>query len=214
MIKLTGFTTLEVDCLLHFLYAGCIDFDSSFPETPRLVALLRTWKVADFFCLGPLQVLLTQALNDIIEAMTRVFCPRYDSDETTHNVDMVIEDEILPAIRALYQDDVAAVKDKILPHILGLVIAGMHRLHLRENFRNIFQEVPEFAVDWSVTFMEGMCTSFPHRLRDSESCHDCGHPVYESDGTVDGFEWMKSMTYGLLCPDCFYVPTVSEWLSY
>lgn len=209
-VTLTVFTEEEVGCLLHFLYAGSVDFQKTFPEMAILVAIIKTWKMADFFCLGTLHNLLVEALEDKMEEMARCLCTPLASEEKGGAVDRAITDEMLPAIRALYQDDVGTtIRDTILQHVLGLVFATMPYLEVRGDFEDLFREIPQFAVDWATAFVSGMDSTFPALTQ--KTCAECRSTVHKDKGTVDGFKWVKYRRARLICSDCFRIPTLDDW---
>lgn len=197
-----------MDCLLRFLYVGSVDFKKAFPNLTILVAIFRAWKLADFFCLDILHDLLTQALNNETRRIAKNLC---DPLEEEIDVNSNVEDEVLPAIRAIYQDDVAAVKDIIMRPMLGLVIATMHRLQPRADFQSLFREIPEFSVDWSTAFMGGMDAGLPDLDGRRWQCGYCNSIVRKNNGFVDGFKWIKHRKVYLVCSECFEVPALSGW---
>ena len=152
---MTGTTTIkdfnsnEVDYLLHFLYGGSVDFDKDFPNTPPLVALLRAWKLADFFCLSALETLLDQALQDMQHRISKPLAPIRPSKQQCRQGDKFVRSELLPAIVSLYQDDMAMVKEKVLCRLLAIVSKVIRRLGDRSAFKELFRDVPEFTVDWA-----------------------------------------------------------------
>ncbi|KUI59500.1 BTB/POZ domain-containing protein 8 [Cytospora mali] len=136
-ITITAFTEDEVECLLQFLYAGYIDFETQFPETTTLVAIVKMGRLADFFLLDSLKQLLREAADSTSREPGIRLCS--------------------PALHVLYQDDAAAVRGRMLPSIWKLIISAtvVHPVEAREGFEDMFRKNPEFAVDWAIENIQG-----------------------------------------------------------
>lgn len=208
-----------MDCLLRFLYVGTVDYNKSFPKLNTLLAIFKVLKLADFFCLPRLEALALQALEDTSRSTARFLCApsKFERHFFGRRFDSTIDDEILPSIRGLYEQDdglaaaAAAVREKVLDAVLGLVAASMHHLQPREDFRRLFREIPAFAADWATATVAGSTHAKLPALSDaSYNCRDCGSVVPRAAVAVDGLAWFKYSwrEVEFLCAECFETPSI------
>lgn len=196
-----------MDFLIRFLYTGSANFDKTFPDLKTLVAISKAWKLADFFCLEALECLLDRAISDKTKSIAICLC---SPNKPEKHDDSLVEGEIIQSIRALYQDDVAAVRHKMLEHVLMLVFTVLHQLKPRKTFLDLFKEIPEFAVDWATGFVSSMNTILP-AFKGSYNCTYCGWASSESNVIVNSLTWNIYRDVEVMCPDCFEVPTLGQW---
>lgn len=201
-------------CLLQFLYAGYIDFETQFPETITLVAIVKMGRLADFFLLDSLKQLLKGAADSTFRELGIRLCSPVCPVDNAREVDMIIRDTIPQVVHALYQDDAAAVRGKMLPSIWKLIISAtvMHPVEAREGFQDMFRKNPEFAVDWAIENIQGS-GGFPEAKKRKFTFNqiycqneDCDSKISGSAYAVDVQSWINKRIVRVTCHECFSLP--------
>ncbi|KAG6358049.1 hypothetical protein INS49_013933 [Diaporthe citri] len=155
----TGIVTLkkreqcDVGCFLKFIYTGSIDLQDSYPGDDALVALMRIWKTADFFCHGSLCKLAVHAANDYAKEHAQVFCTAFPGADHDKEMDEIIEQSFKPAVRFVYSEEMKDFVSTFVPIYKRLATASVHRLSNSEAFQTLLREVPQFAAELVTSLM-------------------------------------------------------------
>ncbi|KAI7775046.1 btb poz domain-containing protein [Diaporthe eres] len=155
-VTITDFKPADIDCLLKFIYSGVINPQKSYPREASLPALMKIWKMADFFCLDMMRNLAIKAAKDCSREMALVFCafdppPRHDQKKAR-----LFAKDFVPAVRAIYEDEMEILKHDFAPILLGLAVASVHSFSQMEGFERILQDIPPFCSDWATALMKGL----------------------------------------------------------
>lgn len=181
---------------------------------PPFVALMKIWKVADFFCSDALHNLVMQAAKESSREMAQVFCAAPTTGSKSYGRSDLFDKKFSPAVVALYGYEDEKLKGDFVPIILGLTIASIHSLSRMDGFETLLRDVPLFSADWAVAFAKGFGTSH-NLLQDAkgkalDKCNKC-KKARNGGETVDTFSLMLRSEAYLLCTDCYEAPDLKDW---
>lgn len=154
-VTITDFQSADIDCFLKFIYTGTINLRKSYPRKASLPALMKIWKTADFFCLSMLRDLAIKAAKDFSREMVLVLCAFNPPAGHDQKKARLFEKEFLPAVKAVYEDEMESLRQDFAPIILGLAVASIHSFSQMEGFEQLLQDVPLFSADWATALMKG-----------------------------------------------------------
>lgn len=126
-VTITNFKPADIDCLLKFVYTGAINLRKSYPRENTWPALIKIWKMADFFCLDLLLDLVIDAAKDRSLEMGRVFCAFDPLDDHDQQMTDLFGKDFVPAVKAIYEDEVENIRCYLAPIILPVAVASVHR---------------------------------------------------------------------------------------
>lgn len=213
-VTITNFKQAEMDCFLKFVYTGTINLRDSYPRVAPLPALMKVWKMADFFCLGILHDLVIKAAKDCSREMALVFCALDPPPTHDQKKDRLFSREFVPAVKAIYEDEMESLKHDFAPIILGLAVASIHSFSKMEAFEQLLQEIPLFSADWATALMKGIShprwQTDPQGWNNSDSCSWCRAPI-TSSGVVDTMHFMRHSSTNFICTGCYEGPNLEDW---
>ncbi|KAK2609669.1 hypothetical protein N8I77_003159 [Diaporthe amygdali] len=199
----------DLDCFLEFIYTGSIDPQKSYPGDDTFVALLRTWKTADFFCHDGLRSLAIRAANDYAKELAHVLCTAFPAADYRDKIECLVESSFIPAVSLLYCEAMECLKPIFSPILMALAVAGTHRLSQSHAFQSFLEDYPQFAADWVAPRMKLVGMWGPvSRKRAGGLCNQCG---MRRGRTVDTFRWVRDMLLMVLCDRCYRLPALEEW---
>ncbi|KAK7700351.1 hypothetical protein SLS64_010959 [Diaporthe eres] len=202
---------LDVDCFLRFIYTGSVDLQKSYPRDDTFVALMRIWKMADFFINDSLRNLAVRAAKDHAQEHAKAFCTAFPGADHDKEMDSIIKDSFNPAVSLLYGEEMSHLKSKFLPIYMGLAAASVHRLSNNEAFQNLLHKFPQFAADWATSLMKGFNIWNPLcPERAGGLCNECGKDM-GGRGTVDTLKWVRNVRLMVLCDRYYRMPDLAEW---
>ncbi|KAL1862895.1 hypothetical protein Daus18300_008225 [Diaporthe australafricana] len=209
-VTITNFEQADVDCLLKFVYTGVIELQKSYPTQGSLAALMKIWKMADYFCLSDLHDLVIRAATQGVQKMALSFCAADPPPAGDPKRRQLYRDEFEPAVKALYRDEMEALKTEFAPLVLGLAVNSIHSLFHIEEFEKLLQDVPSFSSDWAIALMKGLANS-PWLPKGGipDECDECEEKV--DKGVVNTFGPMCRSSSQVLCRYCFGSPALTDW---
>lgn len=171
---------------------------------------MKIWKMADFFCLDMLRNLAIKAAKDCSREMALVFCafdppPRHDQKKAR-----LFAKDFVPAVRAIYEDEMEILKHDFAPILLGLAVASVHSFSKMEEFERILQEIPPFCSDWATALMKGLPQPNWYPGWGDNHCNWCSQPV-NGPTVVDTFSFMHKPSPTLVCARCYTGPDLEIW---
>lgn len=209
-VTITDFKPADIDFLLNFIYTGVINLRKSYPgETWS--ALIKIWKMADFFCLDTLRDLVIAAAKDHSLEIARVVCAFEPPDGHDQKITRLFGNEFVPAVKAIYEDEMESIKHHFAPIILGLAVASVHRFSQIAGFEKLLQDIPQFAADWAAALMKGL----PQPSWDASEwgytgkCTECNR-LLKGSGVIDTFSFMRQYP-STLCRECYKGPDLELW---
>lgn len=209
-VLITEFEPAEIDCLLKFVYTGVINLEDSFPEESTWPTLIKIWKMADFFCLGIMRDLVIQAAKDCSRDMALVFCAFYQPDGHEQiKIDLFTKD-FVPAVKAIYEDEMEGLKSHFVPIILGLTVASIHSFSQIAGFEQLLQDIPQFAADWATALMKGLRPPSWRPKRSIYICSQCDETLSHS-GVLDTFTSRDLPGPNVVCVECYRGPDLEIW---
>lgn len=212
-VTITNFKPAEVDCLLKFIYTGTIDLRKSYPQETSLPALMKIWKMADFFCLDLLRNLVIKAANGCSREMALVFCAFDPPPRSDQKKARLFGKDFVPAVKALYEDEIENLKHEFAPIILGLAVASIHSFSQMQEFEKLLQDVPQFCAEWATALMKGMRVPDWQGWGTGGKCMNCRGPA-DGNGVVDTFTFMRCSTLIVVCAECYGGPNLENWKNH
>lgn len=167
--------------------------------------------MADYFCLDTLRDLVIAAAKDRSLEIARVFCAFDPPDGHDLEQTRLFGNEFVPAVKAIYEDEVESIKHHFVPIILGLAVASVHRFSHMDAFEKLLRDVPLFAADWAAALMKGL----PQPSWQSngwgitDKCTRCNR-FLQGSGFVDTFSFMRQYP-STLCRRCYQGPDLELW---
>lgn len=217
-IVITEFQEQEVEALLTFLYGGgicsiprktqalmmksltslCLEIDmkKSFPKDNMYVALIKLWKLADFFCLDFLRTIVNKAR---IWHTTDLAC-QLCSISGHSNFDTVT---VVEALRVLYTTDTGGARTVFQPALVNLAVAGCKILSKDVAFQALLKDSHDFAADWATKL--AVCLAKAEDLvvpvhRRTYCFAECYQKLEsDADGFFDPVSWNNQ---GVVMPVC------------
>lgn len=211
-VTITNFKPAEIDCLLKFIYTGTINLRKSYPRDNTWRALIKIWKMADFFCLDILCELVIAAAKDCSMQMARVFCAFNVPNGHDQYKISLFDTDFAPAVKAIYEDEEEIAKPHFAPIILGQAVVSIHKLSQMEEFEKLLRDVPSFAVDWATAFMKGLPQPTWSTMGLDDRCTYCERSL-DVDGIVDTIQFMRGHDE-VLCPQCYRLASLEVWKNH
>lgn len=170
---------------------------------------MKIWKMADFFCFDVLRDLVIKAAKDYSREMALSFCAFDPPDGNDQKKVDLFDRDFVPAVKAIYEDEMQSIKRHFGPIILGLAVASIHSFSEMEEFEKILRDIPPFAADWAIALMKG----HPPPAWYSEWGHfDCSRcrQRFTGPGVVDTFAFMRQEAC-VVCTRCYGGPDLENW---
>ncbi|KAK7745819.1 hypothetical protein SLS53_002536 [Cytospora paraplurivora] len=209
-VTITEWRENEVDLLLHWIYTGVVDVDKYLANMTPLMAQVKVWQIADFFCLPGLTRAALAARDRLLQTWTKHYSTNHQ-DLAHLGDDHVVS--VVQDLRALYKlsIDMKVIRETFLLPYLAVLLLGTRFFAQTEAFKMLILEEPEFAQDWALGLMRGVgSTIMPLDARQCNPfCEVCGQHVTTPTGNYP--VWAQERRVAVFCPDCLPTPTWEDW---
>lgn len=158
-----------------------------------------------------LRDLVIEAAKRCSRGMALEFCAFDPPDGHDQKMIDLFGKDFVPAVKAIYDEEVESARDHFVPIILTLAVVSVHSFSKMEGFEKLLKDIPLFSADWATALMKNLPRpEWGPQFPAPDRCYACDR-FLDHSGVLKTVKYMRQLLIEPVCTRCYKIPNLVIW---